>query len=75
MKLCQQFRAPNDRNGNPRRVWRLYTVTGGGFASLVSTVEEGYAGKPSGAGWNYAVEIPPVEVSARVYREILRGGA
>jgi len=41
MKLImQRLAAPNDRNGNPKRVWVFYNLEG----HVVETVDEGYKG-------------------------------
>lgn len=71
--LCLvHFTAPSDRNGNPRRLWALFTPAG----QLCATYEEGYQGSHalpavlrSKAATAYAVPIAPA-----TYRAMLRHG-
>ena len=66
------FTAPNDRNGNPRRLWALFTPAG----QLCATYDEGYEGshalpamlRPK-AATAYAVPI-----AAATYNAMLRHG-
>ena len=75
-----KLNAPNDSNGNPRRVVVLYDHSEG---LIVDSEDEGYQGESAAVAelkarnpnyvrlpLNYA--IPPVEVPTRVYREHLR---
>ena len=64
----QQYRAKNDSNGNPRRFWRLYDVSGN-YARIAGTRDEGYDGAPRGTGWDGACLLPPVDVTVSEYRE------
>ena len=64
--LCQHLKAPNDTNGNPRRVFVIYDAAG----NILDAVDEGYAGRPQ---WVRALpELPSFSITATEYREILR---
>lgn len=66
--LCQNLRAPNDRNGNPQRVWVLYSADG----RIVNVIDEGYAGKPEEC--KTLVELPQVVVRVSEYMTFLLYG-
>jgi len=66
------FKAPNDTNGNPRRLWALFTPAG----QLCATYEESYAGSDAlpavlrpKAATAYAVPI-----TAATYNAMVRHG-
>jgi hypothetical protein len=65
---CQQLRTKNDVNGNPRRVWVIYSLTG----LVLSTHDEGYVGKPLEA--RELVELPSIEVLPTEYRRFVKRG-
>ncbi len=66
MKAYQHMKAPNDINGNPRRLFMVYD-SGTQFA-----IDEGYKGKPKflNYGGDFQ-ELIPVNISAKEYRSIL----
>jgi len=64
-KMCQQFRADNDINGNPQRVWAVYDKNG----YLLGVINEGFGGKPGIC--HDLIALPSVEVSVKEYREWL----
>lgn len=74
MLLYQHLRAPNDRNGNPRRLYVFYKTDEDGdtqgYASLVRVHDEGYAGRPLHL-LEGAIELPSVGISASEYRDWL----
>lgn len=65
--VFQHIKAPNDSNGNPRRLYLVYSTETG---RLVSVYDEGYGGRP--AALRGVVELPPIEVSASEYKAWLR---
>jgi hypothetical protein len=63
--LCyQQHRHSNDSNGNPRRIFVVYST--GGIPMRV--INEGYAGNPR----LDLPELSPVDVTASEYRSTIR---
>jgi hypothetical protein len=75
MQVTQQLRAPNDVNGNPRRVWMVYEISDVeqlGWARVVAAYDEGYAGTPREV--RELTELPSVEVSATEYKLALKQG-
>lgn len=65
--IVQHLKAPNDRNGNPRRLWAVY---GSDSGNLVELIEEGYAGRPDVCDdWRNpdVVEIPEINITAGEY--------
>jgi len=57
----QHLCATNDRNGNPRRLWAVYTNDG----HVIEVIDEGYAGRPQvGAD---VVELPMVHITPAEY--------
>lgn len=68
-----RLKAPNDRNGNPRRVFLVYGVDK--YVNLVATVDEGYAGDAEvRKRWPNAKSMGDIEVSASTYREFRNWG-
>lgn len=63
MKAYQHMKGPQDRNGNPRRLWMVYE--GRDFYAI----DEGYSGRPKFL-LDY-LELMPVNISAREYRDLL----
>jgi len=71
IELCQQLKAPNDRNGNPQRVWVVYAIDeGDGLAFPVETINEGYGGIPEKC--RELIRLLPVEVSTKEYKAWLK---
>jgi len=68
----QHVTAPNDRNGNPRR---LYLVTSASAESTVA-IDEGYGGRQLALAHIRAparvIDLPTVNVGAAEYRRLLR---
>ena len=64
------FTAPNDRNGNPRRLWAVFTPAG----QLVAAYDEGYEGSHAipVAIRHKAATCYAVPVAASTYSAILR---
>ena len=62
----QHLRCTNDNNGNPRRVFVFYDVTGG----IVAVEDEGYRGTP--AACRGLVQLPTIETYPAERRELLR---
>lgn len=77
MYLIQHIRAPNDRNGNPRRCFILYhvredeTQDGNAYPTIriLAVEEEGYAGIPD--EWRGYGRLPAINVSVSEYRRLL----
>jgi hypothetical protein len=76
--IFQHLRAPNDRNGNPRRLWVLYDKNTGG---VIQVIEEGYGGRPKDCDARHidgAVEVSPICIDVTEYntwrREAKRTG-
>ncbi len=67
--LTQNLRAPNDTNGNPRRLWVIYNTETG---EIVSVRDEGYRGRPDRTAMAELVELPSVEIAASEYRAWVR---
>ena len=71
--IIQQFRAKNDPNGNPRRVWVAYSMATG---EPVMIEDEGYKGYPAdrfGPRQSH-VEISSVPTTYAEYRDWLAVG-
>lgn len=67
--LYQRFNAGNDTNGNPRRVFVVYSSGG----TVLDTIDEGYAGAPQ---WVRQLhQLPDVRCSVSEYRDWLKMGA
>ena len=62
--IAQNLRAPNDIDGNPRRLWVAYSSDDG---DPVAVYDEGYSGDPF-AGTK-RVTVSSVEISAGEYTE------
>ncbi len=67
--IMQQLKAPNDANGNPRR---LYVFYGRGTGTLIGIHDEGYAGKPRAKAGIDILELDGFEIIAAKYRELKR---
>ena len=65
--MYQHLRAPNDRNGNPRRLWAFYT--GAGMVDHV--IDEGYGGRPQEA--QGLAELPAINIAPSEYRAWIHG--
>ena len=63
MKAYQHMKAPQDRNGNPRRLWMVYE--GREFYAI----DEEYKGRP--AFLRDYLELIPVNISVSDYRHLL----
>lgn len=64
-KMYQHLRAPNDRNGNPKRCYLILAADG----AIIDCLDEGYAGCPR---WvRDLVQLPTVNVSAGEYRAFM----
>lgn len=73
-KAYQQLKAPNDRNGNPRRLWMIYefeTLPDNDVdivvASKTYAIDEGYRGMPAEAR---GLEIPAINITLAEYRRL-----
>lgn len=64
--IIQQWRAQNDVNGNPRRIFVIYADTG----EIVGAVDEGYNSEPSEL--RGFAHLPSVKISATEYKQLLR---
>lgn len=65
-KSYQHLRTTNDRNGNPRRVFCVYSEDG----RLLDAIDEGYAGRPQ---WlRGLVEIPSFDILPSEYQRLMR---
>lgn len=71
-RIYQHYLAPNDTNGNPRRLWVVYEV--GNLASsdlyIAEVIDEGYGGRPEKL--NGVPCVPPVDVSTGEYNAMVR---
>lgn len=66
--VVQRFCAPNDVNGNPRRVWIGYYP-----GSRPLAIAEDYSGKPQQfCALMEQVELPDIYISAAEYRRLLK---
>jgi hypothetical protein len=67
--LCyQQLRAPNDTNGNPRRLWVVYHQDG----TVAEVVDEGYGNRPK-----YLSTLPDlgsIDIAGKEYRAFISLG-
>ena len=67
--MYQRWKAPNDTNGNPRRVFLVFDAEG----NVLDVIDEGYAGRP---GWlRGLIQLPDVHCFAHEYRDWLRQAA
>ena len=81
MKAYQHFCAPNDTNGNPRRLWVIYTLVEtdpepgmeypGATVTQTDVYEEGYRGWPRPLNQNHMAQLPTIGVSATVYKALV----
>lgn len=65
--IVQHLKAPNDSNGNPRRLWAVYGSYSG---NLVELIEEGYAGRPDACNKRLnpdVVEVLEVNITVGEY--------
>ena len=71
MKVVQKLVAPNDRNGNPRRLWVVYQVGKKQEATYVEIViDDGYRGRPDEA--MNIPELSNIDISSGTYEEWIR---
>ena len=66
--LMQRLIAPNDRNGNPRRLFVIYDAD---YGEIQAVFDEGYQGLgavPQDIR-SVSVELPSIPVSVSTYRE------
>lgn len=71
MKLVQRIMANNDKNGNPRRLWVVYTQSAWSNNYVVDVViDEGYEGAPDLI--KKYPELPSVWVTPSEYNSIKR---
>jgi hypothetical protein len=72
--LAQNLKTTNDTNGNPRRLWAVYTADG----STVAMLDEGYGGRRvmldcmSHDDYRDIRELPAVEITPAEYRRLLK---
>jgi hypothetical protein len=70
--IIQHVKAPNDRNGNPRR---CYVVYGDIVGDLLAVYDEGYQGRhamPEFVREGFNMWLEPVNVSASEYKRFLK---
>jgi hypothetical protein len=68
--IAVYLKASNDRNGNPQRGWKVYSKDG----DWIGFVDEGYGGRGSLMTlFPKAVELGPIRIDARTYRESQSG--
>ena len=74
--VIQHVKAPNDKNGNPRRLYLVTDTNNGAFTTRTQAFDEGYAGPGVIPGHKrnvaHAIELPSVHVTAREYQRLLR---
>lgn len=64
--IVQQWAAPNDTNGNPRRCFVIWAADG----TLLDAIDEGYSGRPN---WTKSLtDLGRVDVSATQYRYMIK---
>lgn len=63
-----RYRAPNDKNGNPRRVYVVY----GSDETVISTIDEGYAGYAALPAQYQTLPKVDVDATPAVYRSFLK---
>ncbi len=59
--MYQYLKAPNDRNGNPRRCFVLMDAEG----SIIKVIDEGYSGIPKECVG--LIQLPTYDISATEY--------
>lgn len=74
--VMQRLRAPNDTNGNPRRLIVVYDLDSAGDPAAI--IDEGYAGSGPGRMFeegfgSVRISLPDVEISATEYRRWRKG--
>ena len=62
--LCQNLRAPHDRNGNPGRLWLVLGPSGS-----ATVIDEGYEGRP--AACRGRPDATTINILRGEYRRIL----
>lgn len=74
MKAYQHLIAPNDANGNPRRLWMIYEFetmpeneVNIVVASKTYAIDEGYRGMPAEAR---GLEIPAINITPAEYKRL-----
>ena len=65
--LVQLWKADNDSNGNPRR---LYVFMNPKTGQIIKAIDDGYKGRPY--KYDSVVELPAVNITATEYRVILK---
>lgn len=64
--LAQRLSAPNDTNGNPRRIHVSYSATG----AIIDIADEGYAGTPD---WAVPLSaLPTINITPGEYRDWIK---
>lgn len=67
--MAIKIRADNDRNGNPRRGWLIYTREG----DFLGFIDEGYGGRQAMTSlFPKAVELASIPVQPKTYNEANR---
>ena len=66
--LCQHFVADSDPNGNSRRIWAHYRISGEGVA--ITMYDEESKGKP--VHLRGVTQLPQVSISVLEYRSLLK---
>ena len=69
MKFVQRFIAVNDRNGNPRRLFMVYSITPRKVV-LERVILEGYAGQP--AGLRRMKQLADTHILVHHFKEVLK---
>lgn len=74
MRVYQHIKAPNDSNGNPRRLYIVYEVslTEPQGADVVAVFEEAYMGIP--AALKSMASLYPVSVAVSEYNGFIKLG-
>jgi hypothetical protein len=70
--IFQHLCAPNDRNGNPRRLWVLYSK---GTGDVFEVINEGYGGRPTvcdARRVKTATEVAQIQISTKEYNNWCR---
>lgn len=67
--MAIKIRADNDRNGNPRRGWLVYTKEG----EFLGFIDEGYSGRQALTSlFPNAVDLASIPVKPKTYNEANR---
>lgn len=64
----QHFRATNDSNGNPRRLYVVYDED----ADIGALIDEGYSGMPKYLIEDEVPQLPTIDVSVAQYNQLKR---